>query len=217
MKQTKLSHKNIKQKPCRQNDLFRGLLKSSSVMLKPFVVFGCLSSTMVLQSAPHLIRDTQSATRWDNGYPVGNGSLGALNYGSFPTERVLINDETIWVHKTKVELKPDSAAVMRKVHGLVDNGNYAEADKIYVNELMPGIRPNTYQLLGFLHLTHEGSATDVQQLERSLKSRRRSFHHNDPKLDNGTITQEIVASHASQCIAIRLTSTCPDGLRFKLG
>ena len=37
------------------------------------------------EAAPHIIRDTESASRWDHGYPVGNGSLGALNYGGFPT------------------------------------------------------------------------------------------------------------------------------------
>ena len=167
------------------------------------------------EAAPHIIRDTESASRWDHGYTVGNGSLGALNYGGFPTERILINDETIWFHKTKVAMKSDSAEVMQKIRGFVDAQDYAQAEKTYGTELIQNKQPNSYQLLGFLHLTHAGNTSDVQRLERSLNLKE-GVSTTTIKLNDGTITQEILASHAPQCIAIRLTSSRPDGLRFNL-
>jgi alpha-L-fucosidase 2 len=43
-----------------------------------------------------LIWDDKPAEEWDVAYPVGNGRLGAMPFGNYPTVKELINEETNW-------------------------------------------------------------------------------------------------------------------------
>jgi alpha-L-fucosidase 2 len=43
--------------------------------------------------------DNQPAEEWTAAYPAGNGRLGAMPFGHFPQETILINEETIWANK----------------------------------------------------------------------------------------------------------------------
>jgi hypothetical protein len=38
----------------------------------------------------------QPSTEWKLGLPVGNGRLGAMVQGTFPKERIQLNEDSIW-------------------------------------------------------------------------------------------------------------------------
>ncbi len=44
----------------------------------------------------HILHLENPALRWDNASPVGNGSMGAMIHGTVGTEKLTLNEETIW-------------------------------------------------------------------------------------------------------------------------
>ena len=52
------------------------------------------------RAAELVIWDDRPAEQWDTAYPVGNGRLGAMPFGQFPQEMILINEETIWARSS---------------------------------------------------------------------------------------------------------------------
>lgn len=50
--------------------------------------------------------DSRPAERWDLAYPVGNGTIGAMSFGAFPEEHIVLNNDTIWSRPRRVELPP---------------------------------------------------------------------------------------------------------------
>ena len=44
----------------------------------------------------HILHLENPALRWDNASPVGNGSIGAMIWGTAAVEKLTLNEETIW-------------------------------------------------------------------------------------------------------------------------
>ena len=62
---------------------------------------------LALQSASAAgLRADGPAAKWDQAYPVGNGSLGGMNMGAFPEERIVLNHDTIWSKPRPAPLAP---------------------------------------------------------------------------------------------------------------
>ncbi|MDD4174625.1 MAG: glycoside hydrolase N-terminal domain-containing protein, partial [Kiritimatiellae bacterium] len=84
--------------------------------------------------------------RWDIAYPVGNGRLGAMPFGNFPNEKILLNEETIW-HRGPAKVMPEhSFEHLEAVRRLEAAGDYSGADRVFEETLQQaGINPDSYQ------------------------------------------------------------------------
>ena len=45
---------------------------------------------------PHSMLRREPAARWQDALPTGNGTVGAMAYGSIRNETILINHEMLW-------------------------------------------------------------------------------------------------------------------------
>lgn len=70
------------------------------------------------------------AEQWREALPSGNGTVGALVYGSVNQERVLFNHNELWYEGSIGEL-PDVSAELPVVRQLLLDGNYREANVHY--------------------------------------------------------------------------------------
>ena len=71
-----------------------------------------------------------SGNTWENALPIGNGSLGAMVYGNIDTERVELNENTLWSgspNRNDNLLALDSLTVLR---GLVFGGRQKDAEEM---------------------------------------------------------------------------------------
>ena len=75
------------------------------------------------------IRSDVAAPKWDHGYPVGNGRLGLLSLGAYPTERLYLNENSIWARQ-EVVYPEDAAEAIRQIRVLAQAGKYQEADRL---------------------------------------------------------------------------------------
>jgi alpha-L-fucosidase 2 len=100
----------------------------------------------------------QPATDWEAALPIGNGRLGGMVFGGIETDRVQLNEETLWTGSpNQYTDKPDAYKLLPEIRKLLFDGEYAKAQEITENEFMGIGNWNMYQTLGDLILTSSPS------------------------------------------------------------
>ncbi|MFU8848706.1 MAG: glycosyl hydrolase family 95 catalytic domain-containing protein [Opitutales bacterium] len=151
------------------------------------------------------------AAKWDLAYPVGSGRLGAMPWGTFPTEKILINEETIWANAGEMKVREDAFEHLEKIRELDAAGQYYEADRYFEKEIQDGRRPNSYQLVGWLELNYPATSP-LSNVRRELDLST-GIATNRYALENGTlITQEVLASHPDDVIVVQINASQPISL-----
>lgn len=74
------------------------------------------------------------ARRWKDGFPCGNGRLGATLCGGIHWDRILVNEET-WYYKSVGGDLPDVSACLPQVRQRLRDGDVEGANHLYENEL----------------------------------------------------------------------------------
>ena len=179
--------------------------RSLVIIMRATIFYSCALVGFQVQAGEQIIWDNQPANQWDKAYPVGNGRLGALLFGKFPKEAILINEETIWARRDTFGMPGDSFRHLERIKELESMGDYCTADDYFQKHLQNGQNPCSYQPLGWLRLTYQDAAP-MKELYRELDLKTgvaRSVY----LLDDGTeITQKVFASSPDDVIVIRITS-----------
>jgi alpha-L-fucosidase 2 len=81
-----------------------------------------------------LLEMSQPAGWWRDGFPLGNGSLGAMPYGRICEERILINHERLWYEGVVPEL-PDLSELLQESRQLIAQGDFLAANELYHDAL----------------------------------------------------------------------------------
>ena len=169
---------------------------------------------------PYKIFFNQPATQWPDSLPVGNGRLGACVFGNPSTERIQLNEESIWDGELRDRNNPKAGVAVPRIRELLFAGRIAEAESLATSDMLaiPRRLP-CYQTLGDLHLNF---GLDLAQ---PVKNYRLELNL-DTAIVSTIFTQggigysrEVFSSAPDQVIVIRLTSSVPGKLSFtaKLG
>jgi len=145
------------------------------------------------------------------GLPIGNGRLGALVLGGTGTERLVLNEGTLWAGGPYNADSPAAKAALPEIRKKLFEGKLAEAQAQAQNEFMG--RPIVqlpYQPLGNLEISFPGHerATDYRReldLEQALV--RVTY-----TLDGVHYTREYFASAADNVLVMRLKADRPGSL-----
>ncbi|HTD96093.1 MAG TPA: glycoside hydrolase family 95 protein, partial [Edaphobacter sp.] len=167
---------------------------------------------------PYKLFFNQPAAQWPDSLPVGNGRLGACVFGNPSTDRIQLNEESIWDGEPRDRNNPKAGAAVPKIRELLFAGKIAEAEALATTDLLsiPRRMP-CYQTLGDLHLdfTPTGLTPDTKvedyRLELNLDTAiaTTTFAHNGTRY-----TREVFSSAPDQVIVIRLTASQPGKLSF---
>jgi alpha-L-fucosidase 2 len=79
---------------------------------------------------------THPAKVWNEALPVGNGSLGGMIFGGVETERIQLNEKTVWAGGKEDFVNPRAASSLKNVRSLLFQSRYAEAQKLAQETLM---------------------------------------------------------------------------------
>jgi alpha-L-fucosidase 2 len=160
-------------------------------------------------------RGSGEGSQWDTAYPVGNGRLGAMPWGLYPTEKILINEESIWNRRAGFGMPADSFEHLEAVRRLEAAGDYRGADEYFERHLQNGLDPCGYQLVGWLQVTYLGGAP-LKETRRALDLAT-GVATSDHLLADGTrIQQRVLASAPGDVILVRLTADQDIQARFAL-
>lgn len=160
---------------------------------------------------------TAPATKWTEALPVGNGRLGAMVFGGTATERLQLNEDTIWAGSAGNPVNPRARAALPRVRELIFAGRYAEAEKLASADVMARpIKQPPYQTAGSLMIDMPGMDGPVTGYRR--------------RLDLGTAVAEtrwtaggvayrrrVLASPVDQVIAVRIEADRPGAIAARLG
>jgi alpha-L-fucosidase 2 len=161
----------------------------------------------------HTIWLRSAASQWDHAFPVGNGRMAAMVFGTVNRERIQLNEETLWMGGPRDTDNPEARAALPEVRRLLFAGQPREAYALAERKLMgKPWRLESYQSLADLRLTfdHEGEITDYQRsLDLDSAIARVTY-----RLDGVRYTREVFASHPDRVIVVRLTVDRPGALTF---
>jgi len=161
-----------------------------------------------------ILWDNQPAEEWDVAYPVGNGRLGAMPFGQYPEEKILINEETIWARSDGHGMPENSFEHLEQVRELEAVGDYTAADAYFLENLQNLMRPDSYQYLGWLNLEYQAAPLRESRRQLDLKTGIASNHYT--LADRTRITQKVFASTPDDLIVIRISADNPISMRISL-
>jgi alpha-L-fucosidase 2 len=154
----------------------------------------------------------QPAREWVEALPIGNARLGAMVFGGVATERLQLNEETLWSGGPKDWNNPEARTILPLVREAIFAGDYAKADELC--HQMQGPYTQSYQPLGdvFLDFTDKAEYTEYVRdldLDRAVATTRYQQEGN-------RFTREVFASFPDQLILMRLTCSLPGQLSCTL-
>jgi len=154
----------------------------------------------------------QPAKEWTEALPVGNGRLGAMVFGGTGTERIQLNEDTIWAGHPVERDRAGAYKHLPIIRRMLFEGKYAEAQKLAQEQFFGERLIRSYQTLGDLHLQldNAGAVTNYRReldLDKAIASVRYE--------QNGAVfTREIFSSPIDQCIVVRVTCDKPGMVGF---
>jgi alpha-L-fucosidase 2 len=150
---------------------------------------------------------TKCAKAWEEALPVGNGRLGAMVFGNLKTERIALNEDSLWSGYPKDLNKKDAHEYLFNLREEILSGNHSEAKRI-ANTDMHGHWSEAY--LPFGDLIIEYNQKQSKKYKREL-----DISKGIATADNGNITQTVFASHPAQMIVINIKGNTPFSCKIK--
>lgn len=161
-----------------------------------------------------IIGDNKPAAKWTEGYPIGNGRLGAVVFGGIGRELLQLNEDTLWSGLPNSGTNPGAKDAIPEVRRLISEGKYVEADAKCKEAMGPYTQ--SYLPLGDLSLEfgHGENASDVWReldLERAVAT-------TNYTIDGVEYRRVCFVSHPHQVLVMRIEASRPGsiGLRATL-
>ena len=156
----------------------------------------------------------QPATEWTEALPVGNGRMGAMVFGQTGTERIQLNEESLWAGSKINNNNPKALENLGEIREFILQDKLSESTKLADKSLLgtpPRIR--SYQILADLYL--DFGEREISNYERELDFEtgicRVSYTSNGINY-----TEEVLASAPDNLIAVHLTASEKEALNLKI-
>lgn len=157
----------------------RGRLRGRS-----FAAFALFAASLIPRAAAEgqgrlLVWFDSPAREFTQSLPLGSGRLGAMVFGGVESERVILNEATLWSGSPQDSDRPDAAKFLPEIRRLLLAGDNAEAERLVYRNFTsrgPGsargrganAQYGSYQQLGDLRLSFPAGAADVSNYRREL-------------------------------------------------
>ncbi|MGA2704754.1 MAG: glycoside hydrolase family 95 protein [Isosphaeraceae bacterium] len=155
------------------------------------------------------------AGEWLEAVPVGNGRLGGMVYGGVTTERIGLNEDTLWSGGPKDCDNPQAFKTLPEIRRLIFEGKYAEAH--HLGKKMMGPYTQTCLPMGDLVLTFDipssSGPTEIRDYRR-MPDLDRGVAGVRYTIDDVVYSREVFVSQPDQILVVRLTASRPGTLGF---
>lgn len=158
---------------------------------------------------------SKPAASWNEALPVGNGSLGAMIFGGPSTERLQLNEESVWTGSPRWDANPDALKNLPVVRRLLFEGKYAEAEKVAQTGIMGSFKrdnASSYQTLGdlILEFTNPGPISNYRR-ELDISEAIAAVTYTSGQTN---YRREVFSSAPDQSLVINITADKPGAVTF---
>jgi alpha-L-fucosidase 2 len=157
--------------------------------------------------------DEGAGADWLRALPIGNGRLGAMVFGNVDTERLQLNEDTVWAGGPHDSSNPAGATNIGEIRRRVFADQWTQAqDLINQTMLSRPVGQLAYQPVGNLRLAF-GSASGSSQHNRTLDLTT-AIASTTYVLNGVRYQREAFASAPDQVIVVRLTADRAGSITF---
>jgi len=168
--------------------------------------------------SPLLLWYAKPAAKWIEALPVGNGRLGAMIFGGVTSERLQLNDITVWSGGPQPAAnRPDAYTHLAEIRQIIREGHYNLAEKL-CNQFFTckaNYNQNKYQTLGDLNFSFPPAAGNPVNYRRWLDLNQ-ALAGVEYKAGDLTYRREIFCSAPDKVLVQRISASRPGSVNFDL-
>ena len=186
----------------------------------------CLSSLLMIACKPDAGNNPnlslwyqQPADEWMKATPIGNGRLGAMVYGGIETEKIALNEVTMWSGQPEKPIEfptsgKDRLADVRKLffEGKLHEGNWAASRNLAVDARSFGSHVPIGDLI--LNFENKNSAVTGYKRELDLRDAITRVTYN---MDGVTYEREYFCSNPDNVLVVKISASEAGSLSFDMG
>ena len=157
----------------------------------------------------------RAADYFEEALVIGNGMMGGTIYGGTDTDRISLNDITLWTGEPcnmKI-FSPDAHTYIDDIREALRDGDYKKADQLQKH--VQGHYCQNYQPLGELQITYLDGTAAISDYNRQLDLASATAS-TDYRRNGHNYHTEYIASNPDSCLAIRITTNDPNGIRARI-
>ncbi|MBR3058809.1 MAG: glycoside hydrolase family 95 protein [Clostridiales bacterium] len=167
----------------------------------------------IKSSADTIVFDAPAKV-WEEALPVGNGKLGGMVFGLPYSERIQLNEDSVWYGGPQDRNNPSALEKLPEIRRLIFEGRIREAEELCSFALC-GIpeEQRHYEPLGNLYIEFEEEELDFSNYRRELNLSNAVVTTELTR--NGVyFTREVITSYPKNVMVIHLTADQPGKLNF---
>ena len=189
---------------------FKRIILSAVLLILGIRCIGCKAKAAL---EDRILWYERPAAYFEEALPLGNGRIGAMVYGTVPSEHILLNEETLWAGgPVDPDMNPGAVKYLPLVREALFKGDYPLADKLVRN--MQGKFSQSFLSLGDLYLDLH-HVQDVEEYHRELDLRK-AVATTRYRIGDTTFQREVFVSFPDQLLFIWLSANDPGALDFTL-
>lgn len=167
----------------------------------------------VAAQSDHILWYKQAADYFEESLVLGNGKMGATVFGGVNSDKIYLNDITLWSGEpVNANMNPEAYKNLPAIREALKNENYKLAEEL--NKKIQGKNSESYSPLGTMEINnhHTGKATNYyRELDISKAISKVSY-----EIDGVKFTREYIVSAPDKIMIIRLTSSKKGALNFDI-
>lgn len=155
---------------------------------------------------------THPAINWNEALPIGNGRLGAMLHGGVATDKIQLNEETLWSGEPRDGNNPAAKEYLPGVRAAAIAGNYKLADSL--SKFMQGPYTESYMPMADIIIRHPVISDSVDyRRELDLDKAVASVIFRDKRVK---YQREAFASKPNNVIAVHYTASVKNSISLSL-
>ncbi|WP_125718105.1 glycoside hydrolase family 95 protein [Flavobacterium ustbae] len=185
---------------------------NSNIIKKTFYIF-LLTSFCAKAQSTHKLWYKQPAEFFEESLVLGNGKMGATVFGGVNSDKIYLNDITLWSGEpVNANMNPEAYKNIPAIREALKNENYKLAEEL--NKKIQGKNSEKYAPLGTLEINNseKGKATNYyRELDIASGTSKVTY-----EMDGVKYTREYFVSAPDQVLVIKLTSSQKGALNFDI-
>ena len=169
---------------------------------------------MTLTGWAQTLHYDRPADYFEEALVIGNGTMGGIVYGGTQTDRISLNDITLWTGEpcNMNIYSPDAHKTIPAIREALRQGDYRKADQL--QREVQGHFSQNYQPLGQLAIEYLDTMAAVTDYKRWLDIGDATAHTSYQR-GGYRYTTEYFATNPDSGMVVRITTTNPKGIRAR--